>query len=185
MENNVKRGPGAGAIVSIIVAVVAVGLIAYFIVRRPAQEQEPSDGGASQSSQESSLIGGIEKVIKLRLNEQNRSGESGTAILTEMPGGRVRVVVDLNGVPQDVAQPSHIHLGSCVKLGEIKFSLNDVLNGKAETVINTTFNEIFNLLPLALNVHKSAREADKYVACGDFTIQNLIEGQEYIIEAKG
>ena len=192
MDSNMNMGPDVNGgskskgIIWAIVAIIIIGLIVYFVTRKPAPQGVVGEQNQSSSSEEASSMSSMaQKVIKLRLNQQNKSGESGTATLTELGGGKVKVALQLSGAPKDAAQPSHIHMGSCAKLGEVKFALNDVLNGASETTISTSFDQIFKSLPLAINVHKSAKESGKYVACGDFTIGNLIEGYDYILEAKG
>ncbi|GEM_PF-1842816 len=106
-----------------------------------------------------------ENELKITLVSQNNSSESGTAILKE-EDGKVTVTLELAGAPTDVSQPTHVHMGSCATLGGVKFSLTNVLNGKSQTILDTTLAALTSEL-LAINVHKSAAEATMYVACGD------------------
>jgi len=63
--------------------------------------------------------------------------------------------------------PAHIHLGSCPKPGEVKYSLKNVVNGTSVTEVAASVDQIMALGALSVNVHKSAAELSKYVACGN------------------
>lgn len=52
--------------------------------------------------------------MTVKLDEQNKSGESGTATITPQ-GSKTQIVLDIKGAP-DAAQPAHIHAGSCASL---------------------------------------------------------------------
>lgn len=109
------------------------------------------------------------KMATVTLSTQNNSGESGTATLKE-ENGKVKVTLNLTGAPASVSQPAHVHLGSCTSLGGVKHSLMYPLNGKSETTLDTTFDQLKAGLPLAINVHKSETEAGVYVSCGDLKL---------------
>ncbi|TSC65519.1 MAG: hypothetical protein CEO21_394, partial [Microgenomates group bacterium Gr01-1014_80] len=49
-------------------------------------------------------------------------------------------------------------LGRCPDVGEIKYPLTNLMNGKSETTLNTTIDMLKEQLPLSLNVND--------VACG-------------------
>ena len=107
------------------------------------------------------------KTVELTLLTQGNSGESGTATLTDMDG-KLKVSLALTGAPVGVAQPSHIHAGSCENLGSPRYTLTDVSGGSAETELaGVTVDQLLGELPLAINVHKSTQEAGIYVACGN------------------
>lgn len=108
-------------------------------------------------------------VITSDLLEQNGSGEYGTASLRQ-EDGKVKVTLDITGAPEGVTQPAHIHMGSCPEVGAVKYPLTFPVNGKSETTLDTTLDELKAQLPLAINVHKSAQEPKVYVACGDLAL---------------
>ena len=110
----------------------------------------------------------MEKSITVQLNEQNNSTQTGQAMLSDSDG-KTKIVLDLNNYKQNVAQPAHIHLGTCSKLGSVKYPLMPIVNGKSETMLNISVSQLLSGLPLAVNVHKSAAEANVYVSCGDIT----------------
>lgn len=118
------------------------------------------------------LVGGVfwyknmSKSVVVSLSAQNNSGISGSATLTDMNGSTL-VVINFDGAPVDVAQPMHIHTGSCATIGGVVYPLTSAVNGVSETTLNVPLSAILSQLPLALNVHKSAEEMSTYVACGD------------------
>ncbi len=104
------------------------------------------------------------------LDEQNGSGETGIALITETDAGKVKVDLGVNGAPADADEPAHIHLGSCTELGGVKYPLSNVLAGVSETTLDIAFDQLSSDLPLAVNVHKSADEIGVFVACGDLSL---------------
>lgn len=143
-----------------IMAVVLYGAIYYFFKGKQSYSGN-SYPVVSPTPQES-------KTITVTLSAQNDSSQDGTALISEM-GGKTKVNVTLTNFPKD-AQPSHLHLGGCSDLGDIKFPLSLVLNGSAETLLDMDFESFKKELPLALNVHKSASDPQTYVSCGDVKI---------------
>jgi hypothetical protein len=104
--------------------------------------------------------------VTIQINAQNSSGESGTATLTDLGNNQTKVVLNLTGAPAGVAQPAHIHNGTCATLDpNPRYPLTNVQNGQSETTINVSLAEIMNG-NMAINVHKSATEASVYVSCG-------------------
>ncbi len=107
---------------------------------------------------------------RIELESQNNSGESGTAMLTEV-GGNLRVSLNLTGAPAGVSQPAHIHAGSCENLGAVKYALNSPVNGKSETVLEgLSLDDLKSGGLFAINIHKSNAESGVYVACGDLDL---------------
>ena len=109
--------------------------------------------------------------VTFALNEQSGLGQSGTATLTPNADGTLTVTLALSGGTFSAPQPSHIHLGSCPTPGGIKFDLDNVVNGKSETLINASWSELVAAgEKLALNVHKSGAESKVYTACGNLPL---------------
>ena len=117
-------------------------------------------GGSSSGSSSSKS-----KNVKVDLGEQNGSGESGTATLTQ-EGGKTMVVIDLkNG--STTAQPAHIHKGTCAKLNPTpEYALTNVQSGKSTTTVSVSLDSLKSG-SYAINVHTSASDLKTYVACGD------------------
>jgi hypothetical protein len=106
------------------------------------------------------------RTITVELATQNDSGESGTATLTEQ-GSTTAVVLGLENLAAEVAQPAHIHKGTCAELDPAPtYPLTNVVDGASETTVDVPLEEL-EAGRFAINVHKSEAEADVYVACGD------------------
>lgn len=149
------------AIIWIVVILVIILAVFWFmnssVVEAPTEEQE-------QEEQEEEV-----QSVTVSLSEQNDSGMSGVAVLTEVEGG-TSVSLNLTGAPEGVAQPAHIHTGSCEDIGGVAYPLEFPVDGVSETMLEVTIDELLFELPLALNVHKSPEEVDVYVACGDLDL---------------
>lgn len=110
--------------------------------------------------------------IELNFGAQNNSGISGTATLSEKDN-KVKVSLDFKSSVLgllSLAQPAHIHVGSCANIGSVKYPLNSAISGKSETMLDVSLANIKASLPLAINVHKSVAESNIYVACVDIKI---------------
>ena len=104
--------------------------------------------------------------MTVRLEAQNNSGQSGSATLFP-EGDKTRVVIELLNAPPGVAQPAHIHLGSCDKLDKApKWPLEEVKNGRSVTVVAASIDTILKGTS-AINIHKSAADIQTYVSCGN------------------
>jgi hypothetical protein len=102
-------------------------------------------------------------TLELQLEEQSGSGQSGSATLTEVDGGKTRIVIELSNPPAQ-QQPSHVHPGSCDDLGPPVAGLSNVVDGQAETVVDMSLDEL-RTGELVVHAHKSAQEYDTSVAC--------------------
>jgi hypothetical protein len=97
---------------------------------------------------------------------QNASGESGTAMLTQQ-GSDVQVSIVLTGAPATTPQPAHIHDGTCADLKGVAYALTNVVDGKSTTIVkDVTIDKLLGGT-YAINVHESAANLGKYVACGN------------------
>jgi hypothetical protein len=114
--------------------------------------------------------------LKLSLSAQNNSGIAGKVTL-ESVDGKIKVTLDLAGVPTGVVgllgvslgatHPAHIHLGSCANPGGVKYPLMPTVDGRSTTVVDVSMAALRAQLPLAINVHKSSEQMGSYVACVD------------------
>ena len=104
--------------------------------------------------------------MQIRLAEQNKSGESGTATLFD---GAKGLIVRLRlQAASDVDQPAHIHKGTCDKLDpKPAYALTTVHDGQSEKTIEGVTLAQLEKAPYAINVHKSTKEIPIYVACGN------------------
>jgi hypothetical protein len=108
--------------------------------------------------------------LTVKLSPQSNSGESGTATLTE-EGGKTKVVLAVTGQPTGVAQPVHVHKGTCAQLDpKPAYGLASLTNGKSETTIDVPLASL-QKDKFAINGHRSAQDAKTYVFCGDIAAQ--------------
>jgi len=106
--------------------------------------------------------------MQIRLAEQNKSGETGTATLLDGAKGLI-VRLRMNG-GGDVDQPAHIHKGTCDKLDpKPAYPLANVHDGKSEKTVEGVTLAQLEKAPYAINVHKSTKEIPVYVACGNIS----------------
>lgn len=121
----------------------------------------------AQTSMEKSESRSKTTSAHVTLNQLNKSKETGVATLTALPGNKTRVVIDIRGEFPTANQPAHIHEGPCSRLNPApKYPLNNVRHGRSVTVVNASLASLMKG-HYAINVHKSARQINQYVACGD------------------
>jgi Cu/Zn superoxide dismutase len=137
-----------------LLAVLVAGIVAGGLAFAP-QAQDAKKGMKKSEA----------KSVTVRLAQQNKSGESGTARLTP-EGDKTKVQVNLKGAPKGVSQPAHIHEGSCAKLDpKPKYGLQNVVDGKSTSEVPVSVDALMSG-SYAINVHKSADDIKTYVACG-------------------
>lgn len=104
-------------------------------------------------------------TVTVKMNALNKSGETGTATLTQLPNG-VKVEVNIKGAPA-TAQPTHIHPGTCTKLNPApEAPLSPLTNGKSVTVLSGKKLSDLTGGKYSINVHKSSNDLATYVSCG-------------------
>ena len=138
---------------------LVAGLIATGLMAGCAMDDSSRSASADRSSGE---------TVTVPLQTLNNSGESGTATLSA-DGNQTRVVIQLSGAPQGVAQPAHIHAGTCGNLERApKHGLTNVMNGNSTTMVPAELSTIMSGTN-AIAVHKSKDEMKTYVACGNLS----------------
>lgn len=157
-----------------IVVIVVLGIVVigggYFLF---ASNSATSPDQATTAEHESEEVmedednDSMSKTMTVVLNEQNDSGQAGSASLIEKNGKTKVVILELDDFIAGVSQPAHLHSGTCLALGEVSYPLTNLIDGNSETVLDVDLNTLISDFPLALNVHKSTDEAGVYVACGD------------------
>ncbi|HKU68883.1 MAG TPA: hypothetical protein VJP85_14005 [Candidatus Baltobacteraceae bacterium] len=105
------------------------------------------------------------QTITVQMSALSKSGETGTATLTQLSNG-VKVEVSIKGAPA-AAQPTHIHPGTCTKLNPApEAPLSPLVNGKSVTVLSGKKLGDFTGGRYSINVHKSTNDLATYVSCG-------------------
>jgi hypothetical protein len=105
--------------------------------------------------------------LTITLATLNNSGESGTAVLTDLGNGQTKVDVTITGEPAGGSHPMHIHTGQCgPTLGPVQYPLSNVVGGTSTTTITATLASLMDGNH-AINVHLSKAQIGTYVACGN------------------
>lgn len=157
-----SRGISTMGVVMVITVVLIGGVI--FSVKRPSLDHTITQRTTDYATHDAMMMQG---ALRVGLAEQNDSLQEGVATLVP-EGSRTRVILNIDGVPAESIEPSHIHAGACPTPGAVKYPLNNVVNGTSETVLDVSLEQLLAQLPLAINVHKSSKELKAYVSCGDF-----------------
>jgi hypothetical protein len=187
---NTQRG--IAPILVLLLLVLIAGGGAYAVKKNSDKKAEKAKMEESANMQASSTtavststpaVATSSRTFQINLNEQNKSGQSGKAVFTEV-NGKVKVIVNITGKPSGVLQPSHIHLGSCAAIGAVKYPLSNIDKGAAQTMLDISMDQLLSQLPLALNVHKSATEIGVYTSCGDITASTVHLNASTSVEVK-
>jgi WD40 repeat protein len=115
----------------------------------------------------------VQRSLKVALVPRNGTKVTGNAQLTELPGGLVRVTLNVEGL-QPGQHNVHIHAGSCANQGDIKFNLETLratADGKAAstTVIKVDYTAL-TTGSFYVNVHNDPG-TDTYIAsCGEIHV---------------
>lgn len=114
-----------------------------------------------------------ERNLTVAINPQNGTRVTGNGLLTEIPGGSVRVTLNVEGL-EPGQHKVHIHAGTCTNQGDIKYDLENLrtaADGKATatTVIKADFTAL-TTGSFYINVHNDPG-TDTYIAsCGEIHV---------------
>lgn len=127
----------------------------------------PSAGGSpSPAAATEAATGGTGQAVEVELAELDDSGVSGTATLTDLGDGTLRVEIDVEAGGNE-AMPAHIHPGTCEELDPApQYPLSDVEDGTSTTEIEATLADV-QTGEFAINLHESTEAIETYTACGD------------------
>ena len=138
---------------STVLAVLAAGSVALAGCSASVGGSPGASGGGASS-----------KTVQLAT--QNNSGVTGAATLTDAGNNKTTVVVAVQANGNN-DMPAHIHPGTCATLDpKPTYPLNNVKEGASTTTIDVALADLTKSA-FAVNLHKSAAEAQTYVACGD------------------
>ncbi len=152
--------------IGIVVVLVIIAAALYFT---KSNTPSPTESSTAPQVIQQQPTNPPTSEISANFIAQNSSGETGKVTLSDSAGKIVTVNLALTGTPSGVAQPAHIHKGTCATLDpKPLYPLTNAVDGKSQTTLdNKTIAELKNEGPLAVNVHKSAQQSSVYVACAD------------------
>lgn len=132
----------------------------------PASEPATGERTATPTPEVTRGAGGSLE-IEIHLSESSGEYQTGMARLTAQ-GDETLVVVEL--VPSEpVAQPIHIHDGTCMEVGPVIHVLENVIDGMSETVVPEALGQIANGSTV-INAHLSFADISTYTACGGIPV---------------
>jgi hypothetical protein len=115
--------------------------------------------------------------VRVTMNPDNNSGQSGFAVLTQAGPKKLVVVIETSAPDFSSEQRAHIHVGTCGEIGEIRAGLTNLkeLADKPGRFGSTTTVESLGLDDLstgewAINVH-DARDNAVYTSCGEIKVK--------------
>ena len=119
-------------------------------------------GGGADTGALTGVAGGGD--VTVQLEQQNDSGQTGTAALTA--NGEKTSVFVLLDIAGETDQPAHIHEGTCEDLGDVAHGLQNLSGGQSESTVDVSLEEL-QKGDYAVNVHLSEAEIETYVSCGN------------------
>ena len=161
----IKHQKGFAPIILVLILLaIGAGGSGYYAKKKSTERKMKEVREAAMVKEDESMRA---EKITVGIFAQNNSGQTGTAHIENVEG-RTRIVLSLNNSPSGaMGQPAHVHAGSCAALGEVRYTLSLVADGKSETMLEVPVGQLIARLPLAVNVHKSTAEIQTHVACGD------------------
>lgn len=103
--------------------------------------------------------------VTIQLNEANKSGVSGEAILTDAGNNQTKVELFMLNEPVGASEPANVNAGQCgSSLGAVAFKLGNVAFDTVTATVNAPIDSL-QTGGFAINVATSATVASS-VACG-------------------
>ncbi len=175
LNKEVNRKHGVAPFAVVINALIILGG-GYLLLRTKSSSPEPTPAPEQTVTTPSEPTPPPEPIatalVNITMKMVGKSGEQGTTTISSLDNGKTKVEIALDGEPADASQPAHIHEKSCKQSGAVKYSLNDVVGGVSETVLDVAVDELLKTVPLSANVHQSADKLNVYEACGDITAKD-------------
>ncbi|GEM_PF-6361894 len=151
-------------VIYLVVAIVVYGFIYFIFLSKNSSFRinlgEKTDIAAVETPQLSA------NEIVIILDNFKDPSFNGLAFIGE-EGDKIRVQISIP--TENEATPSlvNIYEGKCQEMGQIKYTLNDVVSGSSETTIDTSIKNLRDEFPLFISVHKSSARIGESIACGE------------------
>ncbi len=113
------------------------------------------------------------RELRVAMNPDNNSGQSGFAVILDRGGKGITVTVETSAPAFPGPQVAHIHAGSCGEVGAVRVGLDmlealpsqaDRYGSTTEITMGTPF-DTFKSGAWIINVHDT-RDIGLYVSCG-------------------
>lgn len=157
----------AGRVVPALLVAVVVAALVFAGANTDSTEEvrvgagTAAAGGATAAG--AATADGVQ-TWRTSLRPEERSGLSGTAVLTVAGQGRTRIEVVLSGAPPD-ALPAHLHVGSCgTHDPRPRYALTSVQSGRSESVVPVDLQDLISQ-KFVIKIQNTRRSAT--VACGE------------------
>src|SRR3989344_745023 len=157
--------------VLVIVVMLLLAAGAFYLYQNSKMTVVPETADVKETTvvEEVPEVMPAEVSVTLDAIDVNTIDQSGVAVITETETG-IQVAITLTTLEATELQPAHIHKGECPGVGEIAYPLEDVVDGQSTTQLPVAIADLKAMLPLAINIHKSAEELSVYTACGSLEL---------------
>ncbi len=145
--------------------IVTVLVAGFFLIRTFTGEREPELIERIGPPQNDLGPADLLDTTLIDLFEVNESGRGGFATIDDYDN-EVQVVIQLIG-DSEVNRPANLRSGSCNSPGDIINDLNDVINGRSETMFSLSVDEITGGSSFMIAVFESESESETMIACGE------------------
>jgi hypothetical protein len=140
----------------IAIVLIIAGGVAFSLLRdRPDSEENNQTHDLSTAD-----------PIIVSLPSFNFSEQAGRAYVSD-ESGKTKVAIDISPWTAGVAHPASIRAGTCAAVGTVRYQLNNVTDGKSETILVPATHFIHGLGDSIIAIGKSVTEPDVMVSCGN------------------
>lgn len=140
----------------IVIVLIIAGGVAYTLLR------DREDPAVDTQTHDPSAMG----PIMVPMPSHNRSDQAGRAYFSD-ESGKTKVALDISPWTVGVPQPASIRAGTCAAMGAIRYPLNNIVEGKSETILTPATHFIHGLGDSIVVIGKSASEPESIVSCGN------------------
>jgi serine/threonine protein kinase len=147
------------------------GIVAVLVLGSGSKDQALNKASAATVSTEQTIpSGGTNASLTIPINHMNGTNVNGTGVLTDVGNNKVKVVLTITGL-EPGTHFTHIHTGSCLAQGPIKYPLNNLeagSDGKANstTVVDVDFATVTSGR-FYFNVHNDIGTPTYVAGCGE------------------
>lgn len=148
------------------VFIVIVGILIFFGkgANPPSPQKSPSVKNSTQNTDSA-------KEFAVYLKPMGNSKQTGSASLIDK-NGKVIIGISTTGEPKNVVQMANIYSGTCESLANVKYPLNNIVNGSSQTTLETTLLNLQNSGQLAININKTQGDNKSSVSCANLEFTN-------------